>query len=155
MMTTAYRRPESVLVVIYTTDGEVLLIKRQHPPDFWQSVTGTMEEGELAVDAAVRELAEETGISGVELVDCHYSREFQISSQWQHRYAPNVTTNTEYVFLCELEHRPDRIRLASDEHSEYLWLSLPDAINKVWSSTNRDALIRFLTDRSSRKSAQP
>jgi len=29
-------------MVIYTTAGEVLLLKRREPPDFWQSVTGSL-----------------------------------------------------------------------------------------------------------------
>jgi len=139
-----YRRPESVLVLVYTRAGDVLLIKRRRPANFWQSVTGTLEKGEVAADAAVRELAEETGITGVKLVDCKYSREFVISPDWRHRYAPGVEKNTESVFLCELESRPETIELASDEHSDYLWLPLAQAIEKVWSYTNRDALVRFL-----------
>ncbi|HEX6549558.1 MAG TPA: dihydroneopterin triphosphate diphosphatase, partial [Gammaproteobacteria bacterium] len=34
-----FKRPESVLVVIYTSRGEVLQLRRREPADFWQSVT--------------------------------------------------------------------------------------------------------------------
>src|ERR1700724_588462 len=59
----AFRRPESVLIVIYTDGGEFLLLERRRPPGFWQSVTGSLEWGEFADSAARREVIEETGIT--------------------------------------------------------------------------------------------
>ncbi|MCW8948496.1 MAG: NUDIX domain-containing protein, partial [Sedimenticola sp.] len=41
-----YKRPESVLVVIYTDQGEVLMLNRTRPKGFWQSVTGSLKWGE-------------------------------------------------------------------------------------------------------------
>ena len=58
----AYKRPESVLVVVLTWPGEFLLLRRSEPAGFWQSVTGSLEAGEGARLAAVRELREETGL---------------------------------------------------------------------------------------------
>jgi dATP pyrophosphohydrolase len=41
-----YKRPISVLVVIYAQDTKrVLMLQRCDDPDFWQSVTGSLEEG--------------------------------------------------------------------------------------------------------------
>ncbi len=56
----AWKRPESVLVVVHTAD-QVLLLERVRPAGFWQSVTGSLEAGETASQAAIRELGEETG----------------------------------------------------------------------------------------------
>ena len=41
-----YKRPESVLVVVYTRTARVLLLKRADHPHFWQSVTGALEWSE-------------------------------------------------------------------------------------------------------------
>lgn len=42
----AYKLPVSVLVVIYAEDTKrVLMLQRRDDPDFWQSVTGSLEEG--------------------------------------------------------------------------------------------------------------
>ena len=65
--TKKFKRPESVLVVVYTRTGKVLLLKRADDPDFWQSVTGSLlwEETEPR-QAAARELREETGLRAAE-----------------------------------------------------------------------------------------
>ena len=54
----AYKQPVSVLVLVYTTDGHVLLIERADFPEHWQSVTGSQEPGESLPATAFRELLE-------------------------------------------------------------------------------------------------
>ena len=59
-----HKRPESVVVVVYTKAGETLLLERLQPV-FWQSVTGSLEwPDEPPEDAAHREVYEETGMEG-------------------------------------------------------------------------------------------
>ena len=55
-----FKRPESVLVLVDTLDGEVLMLNRVRPLGFWQSVTGSLKRGESPRGAAERELFEET-----------------------------------------------------------------------------------------------
>ena len=55
--------PESVLVVIYTPQLDVLLIERADHPGSWQSVTGSRDAlDEPLRETARREVLEETGI---------------------------------------------------------------------------------------------
>jgi dihydroneopterin triphosphate diphosphatase len=55
--------PQSVLVVIHTSDLQVLLMERADKPGFWQSVTGSKDAlDEPLVETCVREVFEETGI---------------------------------------------------------------------------------------------
>ncbi len=61
-----YRNPLPVALAIAVKDGKVLLIKRGLPPrkGMWASPSGFIEIGETAEEACLRELKEETGISG-------------------------------------------------------------------------------------------
>jgi dATP pyrophosphohydrolase len=139
-----YKRPESVLVVIYTVDREVLLLERREPAGFWQSVTGSLASNETPAEAAVREVREETGLLVEDrLVDCGYSNSFEILPAWRARYAPGVNRNTEYVFRVELDEITP-IQLNSAEHRRAEWVPAETAIKRVSSHTNRTAIGRYL-----------
>lgn len=138
------KRPESVLVVIYTAMDEVLVLRRRQPANFWQSVTGSLHWEETdPLAAARRELCEETGLGdGVEVVACGTINRFPILPPWRHRYAPDVVENIEHVFRVRLAERPP-ITLNPTEHSEYRWLIRAVAATQVTSYTNRNAILRL------------
>lgn len=139
-----FRRPESVLVIVHTP-AEALLLRRRQPFDFWQSVTGTLDPGEIHADTAARELAEETGLSEPDRLEfTGVTRTFEIDPRWRDRYAPGVTRNLEYEWRYPVPSRVS-IALSHDEHSEYVWLPLDEAAKRVWSWTNREALESLLT----------
>ena len=142
-----YKIPVSVLVVIYTPDLQVLLIERADRPGFWQSVTGSQNEGENLRQTALREVAEETGFdarAGV-LTDWNMQNEFEIYQEWRWRYAPGVTRNTENVFgFCVPQ--PVEVTLSPREHLAYAWLPHDRAAEKVFSWSNAKVL-RALPER--------
>ncbi len=136
-----YKRPVSVLVVIYTAAAEVLLMQRCDVATFWQSVTGSLRDNETPLEAAKREVWEETGLVG-DLHDCQYQNRFKIVPPWRARYAPDVTHNTEHVFSMALPTRLP-IKLNPREHSHYCWLPRVEAAKMATSYTNRDAILKF------------
>jgi dATP pyrophosphohydrolase len=139
-----YKRPESVLIVVHTRTGKVLLLRRVDHPDFWQSVTGSLKWDETPMPAAVRELREETGLDEQgRLRDWRKSFCFEILPGWSRRFAPGVTHNIEHVFSLELMGEVV-VTLNPREHDEYCWMTAKDAARKVWSWTNRAAIEQLM-----------
>jgi dihydroneopterin triphosphate diphosphatase len=135
----AAKLPVSILVVVHTQAGEVLLMERIQPPGWWQSVTGSLEPGETLRAAAVRELAEETGLAAEWLVDLGLKARFTIAPEWRHRFAPGVTENLEHAFALRLDRRRN-IRLNPAEHTRCGWLPFAAAIARATSVTDRAAI---------------
>jgi dATP pyrophosphohydrolase len=138
-----YKQPVSVLVLVHTQDLRVLLLERADFPGHWQSVTGSCEPGESLEQTAVRELREETGIDAARhsgVVDWHVQNDFEIFSQWQHRYPPGTTHNTEHVFALALA-APVPVRLDPREHLRHAWLPWREAAERCFSWTNREAIL--------------
>ncbi|ACR68779.1 dihydroneopterin triphosphate diphosphatase [Edwardsiella ictaluri] len=142
----AYKRPESILVVIYARQGgRVLMLQRRDDPDFWQSVTGSLESGESPSQAAQREVKEEVGIDIVKehltLTDCQRCVEFELFAHLRHRYAPGVTRNLEHWFCLAI---PAERAIPLSEHLAYRWLDAAGAAGLTKSWSNRQAIEQFV-----------
>lgn len=134
--------PVSVLVVVHTAGGEVLLLERAARPGFWQSVTGSLDRMEEAPAAAARrEVAEETGIDARPQDFRHWplAYTFEIFPEWRHRFVNGTTHNTEHVFSLELPARTS-VALAPAEHTASQWLPWKEAAAQCFSWSNRDAI---------------
>jgi len=144
---TPHKIPVSVLVVIHTADGQVLLMERADAPGFWQSVTGSQDTGETLLETAIREVREETGLDAreFELTPWDIETRYEIYERWRHRYAPGVTHNTEHVFGLQLP-APQPVILAPREHLRYQWLPWETAAARCFSPSNA-AAIRLLSTR--------
>ncbi|MCL2310034.1 MAG: dihydroneopterin triphosphate diphosphatase [Proteobacteria bacterium] len=138
-----YKRPESVLVVIYTPRLDILLLERADFPDYWQSVTGSLEPGETPLHAARRELFEESGLDAArdgQLHDACHQTTYSIYEQWRYRYPPGTTHNIEHRFTF-LVPAPCAVTLSPREHLQSQWLPWQEAAGKVFSSSNREAIL--------------
>jgi dATP pyrophosphohydrolase len=142
--------PISVLVVIYKSNRDVLLIERADRDSFWQSVTGSLDapDEDLAA-AAIREVFEETGIAVDQLPagalqNMHHHIEYEIYPAWRFRYEPGVTRNTEHWFALQV---PDNtsIKLSPREHVAHQWLPFAEAAKKCFSPSNGEAILKLLS----------
>lgn len=139
-----YKQPVSTLVVIYTSALEVLLLERADHPGYWQSVTGSRDGDESLRDTAIREVREETGLDATHdtLTDWQKNNVYDIYAKWKHRYPPGTTHNTEHVFGLELP-AATPVQLSPREHLSYVWLPWQAAAEKVFSPSNREAILQL------------
>lgn len=137
-----WKIPVSTLVVIHTPALEVLLLERADHPGFWQSVTGSQDEGETLVQTAIREVAEETGLDATRyaLEAWNLQNVYEIYPVWRHRYPPGVTHNTEHVFGLRVP-GPLPVTLSPREHLRHAWLGWREAADRVFSWSNRRAIL--------------
>jgi len=142
--------PISVLVVIYKSNRDVLLIERADREGFWQSVTGSLDAPNENLDeAATREVFEETGISVDQLPkdalqNMHHQIEYEIYPAWRFRYAEGITKNTEHWFALQVpEDTP--IKLAPREHVAFQWLPFEEAAKRCFSPSNGEAILKWLS----------
>lgn len=146
----AHKIPESVLVVIFSVDLQVLLLERADKPGFWQSVTGSKDAiDEPLRETAIREVFEETGlqigspaIPESALIDWNLSNVYEIYPVWRHRYAPGVTHNTEHVFGLQVPSNM-AITLAEREHLNHQWLPWRAAADRCFSPSNAEAILQL------------
>lgn len=97
----------------------VLLLRRAgiHLPGVWSQVSGGIEPGERGWQAALRELAEETGLAPLEL----YSADAY--EQWYEREREEIVLFPVFVALVAAGAEP----ALNHEHSEYVWATLSEA----------------------------
>jgi dihydroneopterin triphosphate diphosphatase len=132
--------PVSVLVVIYTPALDVLLIERADKPGYWQSVTGSLDAMDEPLDTtALREVAEETGITTGVLHNWQQHNVYEIFERWRHRYAPGVTHNTEHVFALQVPPGTPVV-LSPREHLAWQWLPWQAAAQLCFSPSNAAAI---------------
>ncbi|WGE90394.1 dihydroneopterin triphosphate diphosphatase [Actinobacillus genomosp. 1] len=141
-----YKNPHSVLVVIYAQNsGNVLMLQRQDDPEFWQSVTGSLEPNEQLFETAIREVKEEIGIDilaeKLTLTDCNESVEFEIFPHFRYKYAPDVTHCSEHWFLLALTQERQPVL---SEHLAFKWVSVEEAILLTKSPNNAAAIAKYL-----------
>ncbi len=139
-----YKQPVSALVVIYTAALDVLLLERADYPGYWQSVTGSRDGNETLHETAIREVMEETGLDATRylLTDWRIQNVYDIYPRWVHRYPPGTTHNTEHVFGLQLPH-PEVVRVAPGEHLRYQWMAWQEAADRVFSPSNRAAILQL------------
>ncbi len=126
-----------VQVIVFTPEKEILLLKMvDQRGGYWQPITGSVESGEKYIEAALRELKEETGIEPVPgyMIDPDYEFEF--------RARGNTFTEKVFGYGC-----PEKISIdLSSEHSEYKWVNRKEAIEMIYWESNREALRKLLDE---------
>lgn len=134
-------RADSIrLVKILVHDGERVLLLHRRPErgNFWQPITGSIEDGELPLDTARRELTEETGHRGEpETIDLEQS--FMIESHFLEAKYPPPILASETGFAVEVP-RGLAVRMDAAEHDDYGWFTFAEAYERIKWTDDREAL---------------
>ncbi len=124
-------------VVVFNAEGKVLLGNRVKFKNAWQFPQGGIETGESVIDAAKRELREETSVTSVALVysekkSIRYTFNNQIKEKFRKK---GILTDGQdiYFSLFYFTGNEDEINLKTEvpEFDEYKWESLDFAIKNV------------------------
>ena len=110
----------TVSIAVHRADGRILLLKRApQRGGFWQLLTGRIETGESEIQAAARELFEETVFAPAleDLRDLRYRHSFAFGATMPPLFAQ------ETAFAVRASQEP---RL-SPEHEEFRWCALDEA----------------------------
>ncbi|PIK14751.1 NUDIX domain-containing protein [Halobacteriovorax sp. JY17] len=110
-------RKIQVVVIGGENLNKLLLLQTNTDRDeYWQNVTGSVDEGETFYSAAKRELEEETGIVAT-LVELNL--QFEFTDRWKKDVL-------EKVFLAKVEEEEIEIKISREEHQDYKWLLLKE-----------------------------
>lgn len=123
------------VVLFHARDGkarEYLLL--HYPNGHWDFPKGHVEKGESQVEAALREVAEETGIRELELLHGFRHRFDYYYQRGNARYHKEVA-----FFLGRVASQ--RVRL-SHEHQGYVWLPFEAALERITYGNARELLRR-------------
>jgi 8-oxo-dGTP pyrophosphatase MutT (NUDIX family) len=161
-----YRRPDKVLVFLYRrshaaygatsvsdavgmVDRSLYLLLQRHPSrsesgPIWQTVVGTVRWTEERIQAARREVFEETGLTmlrGITAIGYAFSFPIRLAKDQESWYAPGQTTIDNTVFAAEVFGR--RPILLSPEHQSYGWFSFEEALERLHWPEEKEALLRL------------
>src|SRR5262245_30748462 len=134
------RRPHEVFVVVRRGEEFLVLHRAPEHDAYWHLVAGMVEEGESATEAAVRELAEETGLE-VDVVDLGHSFAYPLEEQFRRLYGPGVV---EVVVDCFAAHAPAGWEpTLNEEHDEYRWCWAEEAVRLLYWPEPREVVLRL------------
>jgi dATP pyrophosphohydrolase len=123
--------------IAYLKDGEPKFLMLKRSPQImyggiWQCVTGKIEADEVPIEAAIRELNEETGLSPmnkwtIDQVNHFYEAEFD-------------RMNLIPIFGVEVD---SLIVKLSDEHCDYKWCNVKEAAELFTWTQQKNGLLAF------------
>jgi len=111
--------------VIFRRRQSVEFLLLRHPGGHWDFPKGHVEKGETDLQAAQREIMEETGIPPSRL---RFDDEFLRENRYSFRRGRQTITKTVKYFLAESVTGDVRL---SDEHTGYAWLPFREAHEQI------------------------
>lgn len=125
-------------VMLMNQDGHVFVGQRlDRDTEAWQMPQGGVDEGEAPQDAALRELWEETGVTG-DLVEYVGETEGWLPYDLPHDLVPNIWKGRyrgqeQKWFLLRFTGTDDQVKIETDhpEFSEWRWQPVDELVDKI------------------------
>lgn len=135
------RAPLQILAIPYKiVDGVPLYcVLRRSDSEYWQFIAGGGEDQETPLEAACREIFEEGGIKGeniIQLTSMCYVQVDIFRKRHLYSWPKDMYVVPEYAFGFEC----NEDIVLSHEHTECLWLTYEEARSKCKWDSNRTAL---------------
>jgi len=127
-----------VFVFIKKPFFKILILKRTSKRSgYWQPVCGGVENGEKLIEAALREVFEETGIKDIKsIIDLEYTFSYKESKSGV------LMEMQDFCFAVEIDYISN-IKL-SDEHENHKWCSYDEAKERLKWEHNLIALEKLM-----------
>ena len=70
-MTKLKKIPISSQIIVFTNQKQILLLQRKDNPNYWQSVTGSLEMNEVPRDCAIRGYMKKQNSMPINIISFH------------------------------------------------------------------------------------
>lgn len=139
---TRHKRDVSAGVIVYH-EGEkreyLLLLSRLTKRPIWEFPKGGVDPGESLLEAALRELQEESGLAGpdIRLIDgFKHAERYRFTADGEGRRS---VIHKEVTYFLAQAFRRD-VRVSVEESLEFAWFDLDTAIKRIRYSARRELL---------------
>ncbi len=130
-----------VKVMVHDDHRVLLLHRKPERGNFWQPITGSIEDGESPIETARREIAEETGNRG-EPEELDLQQSFMIESHYLETLYPTPIIASETGFVAHLS-SSEPIHIDAEEHDDFGWFTFGEAYERIRWTDDREALERL------------
>ena len=135
------RKPKQVLVFLYRKNENGVYeycIFYRNKLNFWQGLSGGVENNETLIETVKREVFEETGIRVNDIYQLSSVSSIPVLDVTDEFYwGKNVYVAFEYSFGVFIDSYDIKL---SSEHNEYKWFLFEEAYDKLKYDSNRTAL---------------
>lgn len=124
--------------VIFNQKGKILMLSRNVPTEKfrtgWEFVKGALKENESYLEAALREIKEETGLNPI------FIKELQEEMVVDVRYRKNPHYDYVKKRVLVFLHTDGEININPEEHDDWTWMDYKQARECIWVEKGQDIL---------------